>query len=440
MKKVFAILALAASLAACARMEQPVDGTPETTPEGTETPARTYTLTVRANKDADTRALELDGNTLNAVWAEGDKVEVYDGETCLGELTAGDVAPDGASCTFSGELGSLPGGSSLTLKYLSPAYASQDGTLAYISENCDYAEAEVDVAVDGTAITCGDAVFVSRQAVVKFLLKDKAGAAVSADSFVVKDGEATYTVTPGEAASELFVALPGIADRPLSLSATDGTDTYTYWRSGVTFEAGKYYSIAVKMVRYPGTIDLSDTSIYEDGIFTAQDGNVLTGTSPDGKQVRIAPGATVTLRGVSIECNNYAYDGIALDGSATLLLEGTNTVGGGFNHAGISVPEGSTLTIDGGGSLTATGGSNGAGIGGEAYDSCGDITISDPAQVKATKGDDAEFSIGPFFHTFRCDSVTINGEVWGEWNGNGFDDVYYGGLYENPLYINWPSE
>ena len=43
MKKVFAILALAASLAACARMEQPVDGTPETTPEGTQETATKLT-------------------------------------------------------------------------------------------------------------------------------------------------------------------------------------------------------------------------------------------------------------------------------------------------------------------------------------------------------------------------------------------------------------
>ena len=162
--------------------------------------------------------LVTDGEThrqkLNAKWTEGDKVEVYEGEARLGELTAVAVADDGASCTFSGELERLPGESPLTLKYLSPAYEEQDGTLAYISENCDYAEAEVEVTVEGTTITCGDALFVSRQAVVKFLLKDKAGSAVSADSFVVKDGEATYTVNPEEAASELFVALPGSRTGP----------------------------------------------------------------------------------------------------------------------------------------------------------------------------------------------------------------------------------
>jgi len=469
MKKVFAILALAASLAACARMEQPVDETPVATPEGTETPARTYTLTVRATKDAGTRVLELDGttNTLNGKWELGDKVEVYEGETRLGELTAVAVADDGASCTFSGELERLPGESPLTLKYLSPDYANQDGTLEYISENCDYAEAEVNVTVEGTTITCGDALFVSRQAVVKFLLKDKAGAAVSAASFVVKDGEATYTVTPDEAASELFVALPGIADRPLSLSATSGPDTYTYWRSGVTLNAGQYYSIAVRM---DPTIDLGNEGIYNtDGIFTAQDGNVLTGTSLAGKQVRIAPGATVTLRNVNIvHSEDIQYAGIAPDGSATLLLEGTNTVGGGEEHAGISVPEGSTLTIDGNGSLTAnggsgatgigggyvaisgniaihggtvtaTGGSDAAGIGSGNCGSCGIIAIYDPAQVKATKGDGAEFSIGPASRYLHCGNVFINGELWGYWN----ERTFYAGnrrLRESPLYINWQSE
>ena len=421
MKKVFAILALAASLAACARMEQPVDETPVATPEGTETAPTTYTLTVRATKDAGTRVLELDGttNTLNAKWESGDKVEVYDGETCLGELTAGAVAPDGMSCTFSGELEGLPDEtSSLTLKYLSPAYEEQDGTLEYISENCDYAEAEVNVTVEGTTITCGDALFASRQAVVKFLLKDKSGEAVSATSFVVKDGEATYTVNPDEAASELFVALPGIADRPLSLSATAGTDTYTYWRSGVTLNAGQYYSIAVKMDQ---TIDLGREDIYDaSGIFTAQDGNILTGTSLAGKQVRIAPGATVTLRNVNIvHSEDIQYDGIAPDGSATLLLEGTNTVGGGEEHAGISVPEGSTLTIDGNGSLTATGGFRAAGIGGGYVAISGNITVSDDGEdssvitydggfVTATGGEGAA-DIGARLQIANNATVTLNG-------------------------------
>ena len=92
----------------------------------------------------------------------------------------------------------------------------------------------------------------------------------------------------------------------------------------------------------------------------------------------------------------------------------------------------------------ATGRDYGAGIGtgyagpGSTV-SCGDITISDQAQVKATMGDGAEFSIGPAFFWSPCDTVAINGEVWGYWTGSSFC-VENERLYENPLYINWPSE
>jgi len=66
------------------------------------------------------------------------------------------------------------------------------------------------------------------------------------------------------------------------------------------------------------------------------------------------------------------------------------------------------------------------------------ITINDPAQVKATLGDGAQFIIGPARSDFPCGTVTINGEVWGRWNGDSFiDDL---GLSESPLQINWPSE
>ena len=69
MKKVFAIMMLAATLVACTREEQPRGETPAPA----ESPA-TYTLTVKATKGAGTRALELVGNTLKATWDGTEKV------------------------------------------------------------------------------------------------------------------------------------------------------------------------------------------------------------------------------------------------------------------------------------------------------------------------------------------------------------------------------
>ena len=72
---------------------------------------------------------------------------------------------------------------------------------------------------------------------------------------------------------------------------------------------------------------------------------------------------------------------MTVSGDVKLVLAGdcSLTVAGSSNKAGINVPTGSSLTIyaqaNGTGSLTATGGSASAGIGGNMYESCGAVTI-----------------------------------------------------------------
>lgn len=72
-------------------------------------------------------------------------------------------------------------------------------------------------------------------------------------------------VTPASATNELTVALnnqSGASDT-YTLTATVGGDTYTYEKSGVTFESGKYYAITVKMMTqvYPFTIKNGGTKV-----------------------------------------------------------------------------------------------------------------------------------------------------------------------------------
>ena len=159
--------------------------------------------------------------------------------------------------------------------------------------------------------------------------------------------------------------------------------------------------------------------------YVAQDGDVLTGTLTKDRVISIAPGATVTLEDANITSfDGFSYHaGITLLGDATILLKGANTVTGSHRgNAGIYVPYGSTLTIDGtgsldassgnmdggsatnpwacgigannnlvnqnkiqyqsgnivinGGTITAIGGNQSAGIGSSLYSSCGDITIN----------------------------------------------------------------
>ena len=222
---------------------------------------QTYKMSIQASKGADSQAngprrvLSLDGNTLNAAWAAGEQVSVYNA-TKSADLTGYlEAQSSGASTQLTGELtGTIEAGDMLTLKYLSPSYATQLGTIEYISANCDYAVAEnVEVtSISGETIyTVGEAAFENRQAVVKFTLLDKADdAALSGTTqLVVKVGEDTYTVTPASATSEMYVALPGFASQTVTLTATVGTDTYAYEKTGATFENGKFYPVTAKLTK-----------------------------------------------------------------------------------------------------------------------------------------------------------------------------------------------
>ena len=145
---------------------------------------------------------------------------------------------------------------------------------------------------------------------------------------------------------------------------------------------------------------------------TAHDGEILTGTLGNNVQISIADGATVTLKNVNINGNGTwtdgSYAGITCAGTATINLEGTNTVKGFINtYPGIYVPENETLTINGPGSLTAsTGGTHGSGIGGIHWGSCGNITIN--GGTITAEGGAAAAAIGSGMAS-SCGDITITG-------------------------------
>ena len=481
MKKVYAFLMMAAALVACTREEQPRTETPDQP----ESPA-TYTLTIQASKGQDTRALVLDGNTLHATWGGSEQVLVYlngNPDQVIATLTPDPNGQTGsASCMLVGDFSQLPeAGNVLTLKLNSNNYSDQRGTLAYIAENCDYAVATLNVTgVDNGQILSseGGAEFESQQAIVKFSLKNDAGTAINPTSLTVQVGGtpvATVNQIDANSGGVLFVAIPAISGT-IDLAATVGSDTYKYSRENVTFTVGKYYSITVKMATASNTFDLNDESLYKNGLLTAQDGAVLTGTFPDdgwSRRIRIADGATVTLRDVTIVNQSYNYAALALDGSATIILEGNNTVRSNPHHPGISISKTtSTLTIMGdgslsaiggnyaagigcgdqysgaeascgsivinGGTITATGGNMAAGIGGGYVENgsvcnCGDITITASAKVTANKGWNAPYSIGPSTGG-HCGTVTIYDHVY--WDESaGIQDAT---LSTSPLVIPLP--
>ena len=228
--------------------------------------AQKYHMVVSADKAQDhpantpRRVLDLDGTTVNASWAAGEEVTVYNvtkNTAVSGVLIA---QSSGARTTLSGDLtGIIEPSDILTLKFLSPDYTGQDGTLEHISAHCDYAEASVTVASVsvGNITSTADAVFENKQAVVRFTLMDKADGStlLNPTSFTINDGTndivtladipaATYT-TNGNGV--LFVSIPGFADKTITLSATVGSKVYVYEKPNVTFVNGNYYPITVKV-------------------------------------------------------------------------------------------------------------------------------------------------------------------------------------------------
>ncbi len=236
---------------------------------------KTYTMSIEAQKGSNgTRALDLDGNTLNSTWTAGETVKVYKDNAELGTLTA---QGDGASTSLKGTLtGDLSVNDKLTLKYLSPNYNSQKGTIASISKNCDYSTATVTVSgIAGGNISTTNANFENHQAVIKFTLKDADGKEFPSNptSFRMTDGTSTVTLTdiPDETyttngSGVLYVAFPASgASATITLSATAGDAVYGFGKTGITFEKGKYYGVASgDQIRFsPGNLQLVDENSWK---------------------------------------------------------------------------------------------------------------------------------------------------------------------------------
>ncbi len=173
--------------------------------------------------------------------------------------------------------------------------------------------------------------------------------------------------------------------------------------------------------------------------YTAHTYDFLYGTLDGDVKLIIPSGAAVWLGGMTHHAGQYV-SGIECQGSATInLVEGTTndlTLGNEYAYNGIDIKPG-TLTIDGtgtllasgggnyagiggygsyahividGGNITATGGYGGAGIGSDHESGFGNITING-GNVTATGGKNAA-GIGCGFHgggTSSCGNITFNG-------------------------------
>ena len=175
--------------------------------------------------------------------------------------------------------------------------------------------------------------------------------------------------------------------------------------------------------------------------FTAENYDALTGTLAGYYKISIAENANVELKDVTINSTGvddpyYDWAGLTCKGNATITITGTNTIKSFYkNYPGIQAGNtGTTLTISGTGSLTATGGNPAAGIGsGYNHAVCGDITING-GTINASSGQYGA-GIGSGYVGSSCGNITISGGTvtassgqYGAGIGSGYADSSCGNI------------
>lgn len=464
MMKYFGLTAMAVmGLLACTRaqVEQPVQKT------------ITLTTTINLGEDEDSKALTAEGVKTFAV---GERVAViyagtynsYTGKVVSAALKAEDIydndkkaritvalpsegdqkAQNGgmfrmiypASMAADGDPTVIDQDGNLKLSALD----TQDGTLSSLANNLDlcvydgYFET-----INNTAAFPSSISLTNRLAICEFNVfvggVDKTN---TITKLTLTNGSNTYTINRAASDGPIYVAVQPVTSGNIEITAND---LYMKTISGKTLAAGKMYPIRLRL---PPTVNLATL----DNHYEANDGETLAGTLSGDYWITIPAGATVTLQNVSINANksmSSAFPGIKCQGSATLILVGNNVVNGRYeDYAGIYPgPAGSTLTIQGSGSLSASSGAApgigsssgnssftqcgniviaggtivasgggmapgiGSGAGIDIYkSSCGDITIASAVtRVTVSKGANATYSIGPGQGGSTCGKVTVGG-------------------------------
>ena len=361
----------------------------------------TYTLTVEASKGErpDTKALMFVVNNLNALWQKGEQVSVYKADEFLGTLTPQN---DGEGTTLQGKItGKVRKGDVLTLKFLSPDYANQDGTIQYIAAHCDYAVASVTVTnVDQGTVTTDKATFQNQQAIVSFNLN------VSTKPLIINAPNLTITVTPSEARANLFVAVPALSSQPVSLRATVGDKQYILLKSGVTLKAGKYYSINATLQEATVVGNEADLK----AAVASDNANILFSNDIQIANLLEIPQSkiiTIDMNGFTLDrrCASRDSQAIAVRFNSTLnLCNGTVTGGYGGNGGALDINAGSTANLF---NVIISG--NAADDRGGGISNIGTLTMTGGAILNNTSKDQGDYSGAGGLYNDKGSTATLKG-------------------------------
>lgn len=218
----------------------------------------TATATVGKTANAQTRALTLDGTTLNVGWTTTEKIYAFKKSTGqnVGYLSPTANSTSGTT-TVSGTLDGTDYAVGEEITLLFPRqdedYTGQDGTLATIAANYDYATATTTVAsISGSNITLTAANLVSRQAIVKFTFSNAVNELVISSSRL---RVSPLTLTFASAQTEVYVAIPltdgdAVAQYQFTGFNSSTHKCYEAMKTGVKMENGKYYTANVAFTEY----------------------------------------------------------------------------------------------------------------------------------------------------------------------------------------------
>ena len=374
-----------------------------------------------------TRALSYNmaGTKLVKFFKEGDQIAVIykntNGETVKAtsvELKKEDITNDDKTANFTVTLENPKAG---TVEYVYPApmanddgteasILSQDGLKSTLERNFDYAKGSGTMTQSGSTFSLPSITLTNRFAICVFNIKDIDNVSTLNDVFsqlTISDGTNTYTIAPsagGNFSGSIYVAMKPVT-AALKATITNGTHTFEKTLTNRTYAANNVYKIGMK---YPvKDINKSSASIPNNATWL-----IIGSGEPTSNTITIGAGGTANLSGVNISAGGSA---IACSGNATInLLEGTTNRANGT--CGIRIGgSGTTLTINGPGTLYAQSGEYGAaGIGGTDKAAVGNIVING-GEIHATGGyyaagiGSGHGTGGGYSEPGSCGTITIHG-------------------------------
>lgn len=392
----------------------------------------TLTTTISLGGGTETRALDAAGHK---TFAAGDRVAIIyentNNETvkAVSDALTGigtDISANGKTATITVSLTNPQAGG--FLKYVYPAAAAvattqgwkdsdlntlQDGTLETLASKFDICTYQGDLSASAglpASVTLTNQLAIGEFSVIDQASGNDVTSTITRFEVCVQysGGNPFYKFDRTATAGPIYVAMLPFSNGSVEFYAYAGSNFYTKTVTGKTFQAGNMYPVNVSM---PRRVDLSGKT----ADYTASDGEVLTCSGSFFNYSVIVPdGATITLDEVDIRSSTGP--GIECQGDATIILsdESVNTVKGNNNYPGIHPSRIlkpyrlSEVTIEGSGELQVEGGQGAAGIGG-GNQGWGNIRITG-GTIDATGGSDgAGIGASKNSNNLDCGSIMISG-------------------------------